>query len=553
VRRSPRWWAEEAAIRPRLLVVAAAAGAALGVVADASLYDWMDARAWVPDLVTGWTLIACGLVALWRRPEARVPGTLLTAAGFAWFAGNFETSEDDSVAWWSSHLRYVHLALLVQLVVTFPRGRATGRAEAVAIAAGYAVALVPGLRQHETVAILLALFLVAVAFRGYVGAVGVARRRRLFAAQATLLLATPITAVGVARLATADPAVWDATLVIYETAVCAVAVALLAGLLRTPWQRAAVTDLVVELGEKRSGTVRGELAWALGDPTLQVAYRLRERNGYVDGAGRPLALPKPESGLVVTRVERDGEEVAVVVHDPAVLDEPSLLEAVGLAARLGAANAELQAEVRSRVADVASSRRRLLAASDDERRDLEQRLDDGARRRLDAVADVLAAARAAGDPATGAAVARAEAQTARARDDIDALARGLHPRELTEHGLEGALRALVARTRLPVELDITAAPLPAAVEAAAFFVCSEALANVVKHASASRARVAVRGDAGRLEVEVEDDGVGGADAAAGTGLRGLVDRVEVLGGTLLLETPPRGGTRVVVELPVVTS
>jgi len=531
-------------------VLAALAGAAVGLTAEWSLYSWSDVRQWAPDLVTGWTLIACGLVAVRHRRGAQPSGSLLAAAGFAWFAGNFQATGIGAVDWVSAHAAHLHLALLVQLVVAFPRGRPTRRLDRVAIGAGYAFAALPPLWRSEPAAIVLACFVAVVAARGYRRAVGVERRRRRYAVQVTLLLAATVAGVGAARLAVVSAGIWQATLAAYEVGLGAVAVAVLVALVHARWERAAVTDLVVELGEAVSATVRDELARALGDPNLQVGYRLPGRGAYVDFAGRPLALPDARSRLVVTRFERDGDEVAVLVHDPAVLDDPSLLDGVAAAARLGAANARLQAEVRERVDDVAASRRRLVAAGNDERRDLEQRLDEGARRRLDAVSDLLAAARARADATTAAAVARADTQLVRTQAEITELAAGLHPRELALHGLGPSLRALAERTPVPVDVDVRTGRLPPEVEVAAFFVCSEALANVVKHASASSVRVLVAVDDRGVRLEIADDGVGGADPARGTGLRGLADRVDAAGGTLAIDSGVGGGTRLVVELPL---
>jgi signal transduction histidine kinase len=136
--------------------------------------------------------------------------------------------------------------------------------------------------------------------------------------------------------------------------------------------------------------------------------------------------------------------------------------------------------------------------------------------------------------------------------ELRELAAGLHPRVLSQRGLAGALAALAERSPLPVEVEVEvpAGRLPEEIEAAAYFVCSEALANVAKYASASRAAVSVLARDGRLHVEVVDDGRGGAVIGGGTGLRGLADRVEALGGTLRLESPPGAGTRLAVELPI---
>jgi len=145
---------------------------------------------------------------------------------------------------------------------------------------------------------------------------------------------------------------------------------------------------------------------------------------------------------------------------------------------------------------------------------------------------------------------RARAQLARALADLHDLAGGLHPRVLTEHGLAAALASLARRSPVPVELTVSAERLPAEVEAAAYFICSEALANVAKYASASRVIVRVTADDHAALVEIVDDGVGGADPAHGSGLRGLADRAEALGGAFRLDSPPGGGTRLSAELPL---
>ena len=248
-------------------------------------------------------------------------------------------------------------------------------------------------------------------------------------------------------------------------------------------------------------------------------------------------------------VASDGQAVAVLGHDPAVLDDPGLVEAVAAAARLAASNAHLQAEVRAQVSELQESRRRLVRAGDEERRRLEQRLHEGAERRLVALGHVLERVSGNTSRSRTAEIERARGQLARTLADLHDLAGGLHPRALTEQGLAAALASLARRSPVPVELAVPAERLPAEVEAAAYFICSEALANVAKYASASRVVVRVTADDRAALVEIVDDGVGGADPAQGSGLRGLADRVEALDGTFRLESPPGAGTRLSAELP----
>src|SRR5215831_2119826 len=547
VRRWPRWSAELASRGAWLLLWPAAA--VVGIAAELRLYGWADPRDWVPDLLTGWTMIACGLAGWWRRPQSR-SGALLAAAGFAWFAPNFAASGVAAVAWLSAHALYLYRGPFVQLVLTYPTGRAARRLDRAAVAVGYAAAVITPVWADEAATIVLACLLAGAAVRGYAVAAGRERRMRLAALQATTVFAAVLVAVAVVRLAWPAQAAGAVTLVAYQLALCGVSAGLLAGLWRWPWERAEVTDLVVELRQARSGTLRDQLARALGDPSLQVGYWVPESAGFVDTVGRPVQVPGPGSGRSATMVERDGQPLAVLVHDPAVLGDPGLVEAVSSAARLAAANVRLQAEVRAQLTEISASRRRLLAAGDEERSRLERRLWEGALRRLGKVATALERARspAAGDDVAER-LARAEIQLTRVEEELRRLGRGLHPRQLAEDGLAAALASLAHDIPVRVQLAVSVSSTTPAAGACAYFVCAEALANVAKYASASQATVSVRADSGGIRVEVADDGAGGADPTRGTGLRGLADRVETLGGTLTVDSPPGRGTRVVAVIP----
>ena len=271
---------------------------------------------------------------------------------------------------------------------------------------------------------------------------------------------------------------------------------------------------------------------------------------YVDAAGDRVELPEPGASRAVTLVERDRQPLAALVHDPAVLDDPGLVDGVAAATRLEAANARLHAEVRAQLAELVASRRRLLEAGDEERRRLERRLREGAVKRLEALAESLTRARSAVGPKSGEGIDQAQRQLRRALLDLHELALGLHPRELGEGGLEGAVGALAARTPVPVELEVSAGRMGPEAEAAAYFLCSEALTNVAKYASASRVTIRIAAADGLLKVAVADDGIGGADPARGSGLRGLRDRVETLGGTLRVESGRGLGTRLEAAIPL---
>jgi signal transduction histidine kinase len=526
------------------------AGVALGLTAEWVGFGWGDPRHWIPDLAVGWTSIGCGLVASRRQSESRT-GPLLAATGFTWFMGNFANVGIAAVAWVAAHLVNLYRGPLVELVLAYPSGRPASRLVRGAVAVGYAAAVITPIWQSAGATILLAGLLVAVCAREYVRAVGGARRARLIALQAAAGLSLVLAGTAAARLLLPPGEVSGALLVLNEVALCVLAGGLLAGVLVAPWQRAAIADLVVELGEARSGTVRGQLSRALGDPSLEIGYWLPDRAAFVNAEGGVLALPDTGSGRSVTMVEREGQPVAVLVHDPAVLEDPGLLEAVTAAAQLAAANARLRAEVQARVEELAASRRRILAAGDEERRRLERRLHEGAEARLGKLAATLRRSRrsAAGEQ-TREQITQAEDQLVRTLEELRRLAHGLHPRVLSEHGLAGALAALAKDLPLPVDLDVASTQLPQRVQVVAYFICAEALTNVAKHAAAARVTVVVTASEGRLRVEIADDGVGGADPGRGSGLRGLADRVETLGGTLRVESAAGRGTRLAADIPL---
>jgi signal transduction histidine kinase len=526
------------------------AGGVLGLTAEWVGFGWGDPRHWIPDLAVGWSLIGCGLIAWKWRPESRT-GALMAATGFTWFLGNFAQIGVAAVAWVAAHLVYLHRGPLVQLVLTYPTGRPGSRLVRGAVAVGYAAAVITPIWRSAGATMLLAGLLAAVCALDYVRAVGRARRAHLIALQVAAGLSLVLAGTAAARLLLPPGDVSGPSLLVYEAALCMLAGGLLAGLLIAPWQRAAVADLVVELGEARSGTLRGELARALGDPSLEIGYWLPDRGAFVDAESRGLSLPDAGSGRSVTVVEREGQPVAVLVHDPAVLEDPGLLVAVTSAAQLAASNAWLRAEVQARVEELTASRRRILEARDEERRRLERRLHEGAEARLAELAVTLRRGRrSASGQQTREQLARAEDQLSQTLEELRRLAHGLHPRVLAEHGLQGALAALASDVPLPVDVRVTTDQLPTQTAVVAYFVCAEALANVVKHAAAAHVTVAVTTGDGRLSVEIADDGIGEADPARGSGLRGLADRVETFGGTLRVASAPGRGTRLVAEIPL---
>jgi signal transduction histidine kinase len=526
------------------------AGVALGVVGEWALYGWKDPGRWVSDLAAGWSMLGCGLIAWSRWPQSRA-GVLMTATGLSWFAGNFLTVDTAWLAWLSAHALFWYRGPLVELVLLYPHGRNARFLDRVTIGGGYAAAIVTPIWQSEAAAIALSGCLVAVASTSYLRAVGRERRERLAALQATTFVGLVIAGGAAAGTISPSQGVRDARVLAQALALCVLAFALLAGLIARPWERVPLADLVVELGEARSGTFRTALARTLGDPTLQVGFWSPEVAGYVDEAGRPLQFPPAGSDRSVTRIEREGHTVAALVHDPAVLDEPELVGALAAASRLEASQARLRAEVRAQLAELESSRRRLVRAGTTERRRLERRLRDGAERRLLVLQQMLeqASADPGAQPELREKLGRAEEQLRSTLAELRELAHGLHPQALTEHGLAEALAGLAEQSAVPVEFSVAVERLPDEVEEAVYFLCSEALANVATYASASSVTVSVAAGVGVVHVGIADDGVGGADPGRGSGLRGLADRLEALGGTLTIESMSGKGTRLLGEIP----
>jgi signal transduction histidine kinase len=325
------------------------------------------------------------------------------------------------------------------------------------------------------------------------------------------------------------------------------------GLLWGRAARSAVADLVVELERTPPGRVRAALARALGDPSLELALWLPDRQTYVDGAGQVVELPQPGADRVVTVLGPSDAPVAALVHDPMLLERPALLAAAGAAARLALENERLQAELRAQLSELRESRARIVTAGDEERRRLERDLHDGAQQRLLSLGLALQLARAElGSEANGAAelLDEADGELRAALDELRELARGIHPAVLTDEGLAAALKSLAERSPVPVTItEVPEQRLSAAAEAAAYFLVSEALTNVAKYAHASRVRVRISEANGRVRVDVDDDGVGGANPSLGTGLRGLTDRVNALEGRLELESAPGHGTHLHAEIP----
>ncbi len=533
----------------RWLILTGLAGLAILIPSLAT--PFVTGNAWPTDItvtmawaIPGGSFLIVGWIAAWRRPHSRI-GLLMMAVGLVWFATGISWVPNALV--WSAGwaLQDMWAPVLAHVFVSFPSGRLRARRDRLVVSLAYgwalAVDLANTLTWHPVPPWDHNVF-------GVLGSQHLNDEITRVTSVATVAVVALVvgTVISHWRQATPPgrrvlaPVLWASA----PTGVW-VAVARLsdAGLLG-----GAPARLVTGVGMVAAAALPFGFL-------IRVLYRVPSASGgvvYVDAAGQPAPLPQAGTGQAVTTVDQGGEPVAALVHDAALADEPELLEATVAAARLAIDNARLQAEVRAQLAEVRASRARILRAGDVERQRIERNLHDGAQQRLLALSFALrmAQSRADGNAELTAALGDAAQELKEALSELRELAQGLHPAILTRSGLAAAVRAAARRASVPAELtEVPEGRLPPDVEAAAYYVVSEALANAGKHASATQARVSIRRSGGMLRVQVADDGVGGADAAAGSGLTGLADRVAALGGTLRVTSPPGAGTVVTAELP----
>jgi hypothetical protein len=481
-----------------------------------------------------WARGACGGENPGQVINGFVTVTFLAAALFVWRAGFGRIAGLFALAgasWWLGDLvpqaALVHRGAVMQLLLAYPEGRLERPYERAAVAAAYVTGAWIEVGSDPAVTLATGAVMIACVLLRWSRSTGLARRAYAGPAIAGAALGGALVTGAIERLLDAGV---DVTIVhAYEVVLIATAV----GLATDMRARDTVTGVVIELGVAGDQTLSARLGRALRDPTIVVLYPLE--GAYVDEQGRTVSLDRVARNRAVTRIVPDGRELAAVVHDRALLGAPSLLEAVSGALTVALGNARMQADLRAQVAAVDASRLRLATAAETARRRFGERLRATADSHLRVAEEML--------------TADVAAELRPLRSDMSALAEGLHPSALADVGLDRALKRLAAGAGIPVDIEARVGRLPPPIEGAAWFVCSEALANVAKHSAATHAHVtaARRGDA--LHIEISDDGGGGADPACGSGLRGLAERVEALGETISVADRPGGGTIVIAEIP----
>ena len=520
--------------------------------------------------------ILCGLYAWWRRPESRF-GPLMVGAGFVNFLSTLSWTTYDVTFTLGQALDLLPPVLFMHVFLAFPSGHLRDSFERALVAGAYVAAVVLQVTRmtfgsffgpHNLLevtanedAALLTLRVSLLTMSAFcLAAVGVLvlRRRRRRPLRRSRVLVVDAFAVGLVMIACLyisaaldGPAVRQIRWATFATLGLAPLV-FLAALLKARLDRSSVGDLFLELrSEPAPGDLRDALARALRDPSLQLAYWLPDYECYADLQGQPVGLEDLD-GRAITLIDRDGEHVAILIHDPALEDEPELLDSVQAAAGIALENGRLHAELQARLEELRGSRARIVEAAQNERQLLERNLHDGAQQRLIALSLSLSllTGRIDGDPELTAGLDQARREIAASLNELREIARGIHPAVVSGHGLAVALEQLAARSPVPVDSRVEIdGRLPEPLELAAYYVVSESLTNIAKHAQARTARIDVAKENGELVLEIVDDGIGGADSERGSGLRGLADRVEALNGRLRVWTPRGGGTRVRAEIP----
>lgn len=595
-RRAERLWSR--LLPPRGLSRTALAIIAIVIAVDVLglVVAWQIlTSSWAPHPVTaallalglGWSFAYAGIIAWARNPENLV-GVLMMAVGFSWLLSQLMLS-DVPLLFTLGHLVIAWpFVLLGHLLLAFPSGRLESGLARTALALGWIAAgllplawmplagsgdvlcaqIVSGpvdcpdnvlmVSDRSDLALTLLNVERSLGLIAIVIAIGILVQRWRGRTAAWRNAVAPVVIAGALLLCGMFVVVADDVLGqplgvwsewIFQGLMGLLPLAFLIGFMRA---RHTAADLAASLAAASGGSLCARLRRAVRDPDLDLLYPRGSDGHWIDADGRPRELPTALGDRVTTPIVRDGEIVACLIHDAALGDRPELVETISRGAALALENERLSAELRARLEELRDSRARIVEAGDQARRQIERNLHDGTQARLSSIMMELGLAdsRFGSDPAEARAlVAAARENLAVALQELRELSQGVHPGVLTERGLAVAVKELTYRHHLPIDLDLEVpAGLPPQVEATAYYVVAEAVANAAKHAGASHVEVTIASSDDELAVTVGDDGSGGAVPAGGLG--GLADRVEALGGSFSLRSPSGGGTRLSAALPL---
>lgn len=571
-------WHSHAMHGRTLRVLIAIGGTVVSAAAEGLAIDaGQPALSTLLHLTIGLTYLYGGL-AIWDHEPTNSTGRLMTAVGLTWFVQAVQTLGAPVLSDLGEMLYDVPTVFIFALVLVYPSGHLETRGDRIGLAILAVGATALNMIQFApaplvvneginglfvgTVLVTMAIVLI---MRRWVRAPARSRRELLPVVVAGSVLMIILVLNLARRIFEVSDALGDVILAIDQLAPAAIPVALLIGFFRRSEYRMqalidAIPDRIIRISRDGIPTnVRGVGAGPGASPTaVAVARTFDQMRGWVGVEAHSATQRALDQGGVQTfdfSIETD-----VGRRD---------FEARVAASGQDEATAIIRdfTDQRAIDAELRRSRARIVEVADAERRRLERDLHDGAQQRLVALSLSLrllrsklheargldpSAAAAADDAAAAAAADDAAQELKLAIAELRELARGIHPAILTEAGLGAALTSLAERSVVPaVVTDQPDRRLPPAVEATAYFVVSEALANTAKHAAATRVGIGARCTATALRIEVSDDGIGGADRGRGTGIEGLHDRVAALDGTLTVESPPGQGTLVVAEIPLV--
>jgi len=519
----------------------------------------------------GSVFVAAGVIAWLRRPSNRI-GALLVAGGFTVFAAGLGAAPEPALVAVGQITGTLPLALLVHLLHAFPSGRLRGTASVYTVAFGYVVCIVlqaplylfapgplqvasrPDLESAGELIQTIGGSLVMIST-----AVILARRLRT-TADAQRHLLQPLYAFGIVTVLwvpfSANVLSLDAVtrLTVQAVAVAAVPVVFVLAMLRGGFARTGELD---ELGawlateDGAHPTLRDALADALGDPSLVLAFWIADDRSYADLDGRALSLPRAGEDRAAVEVEVRGLRIGAIVYDATLIPDAELVRAAGRIVALALEREQLTAALYASTERLRSTRARIAEIADEERRRIARDLHDGLQTTLVVLGIKAHAVRASDGDDARAHADELHAGLQDAISELRELVHGVMPPALTEGGLYGAVHELAQRIPIPTHLDLDGSTgrLSPPAESAGYFLVSEALTNAVKHSRARTLELKIARNDGRLRIEIADDGVGGARQRAGSGLRGIADRIEALDGRLWLHSPAGGGTRLIAELP----
>ena len=575
-------------------VIQAGALAMIGLACLAEVY--YPFRTWssvLVDIVPGSSFVLAGLIAWSLRPRNRV-GLLMIGVGIGLLTRNKALQDGvghlgggpggvtypiEVVLHFVSPLWAV---VFLQLLLAFPGGRLVSRLDRAVVRSLYVVvplaAVLAVVVLHYDVlgpigqpvfemkgpadkvyVVCLALGSGLVIRRWFLG--GRARRRSMsplfwpMVPITIFFLLSAVAALGIVSISPPLVGLKSDLATAFPLLLVALPAGFLVGLLRAGLDMSSVGHLVVKLsGGLAPERLQPALAQALHDPSLEVAYWLPAQEWFANLEGRRIELPTEDSERAVSVLGDPSSPIAALVYDSSLVHEGQIVDAAAAAVRMSLENARLQVQLRAQLEEVRQSRARLVEAADTERQRVERDLHDGAQQQLVTLLLSMQMTKAEAmrhsDPETATMVDANIAALKQALDELRELGRGIHPTILTQAGLVPAIASLAERCPIPVEVmgelgDVRLAP---PLEAALYFVVSEAITNAVKHSQARRICVSLDRRSGFAIVEVADDGVGGAELSLGSGLRGLTDRVAAVGGRMTVRSDHAGGTTIHAEV-----